>query len=407
MRRRIGVAGVFGVTVLVLSVLPAAPSIAQTEPVTRLAIYQDDWDCQYPPTMEDNLCFTLDGNEKIDAGRIRLRIDGTAIDVQPRVIETSRIVIFPLFFGAGTTEETRRQNRQLWSRLLGSPFDGPQVFAVAFDLEIANRLVMASDAKGEPVQPSFQLLRYEDDWILFGFIAAAAIIAGVTLMGIWSSALRDRSPVRQVAKGDLKFSLGKLQMAIWFCLIFAAFVFIWAVTSELGSLNSETFILLGISAGTALGSLVVDQSKTSPAAVIEDQLEAAGLKTARDVARLQLLVRRGRGAEPAARFYPPDTSGEAVPAAGTPPATLADLHRMYRNLTEPFRSQGFVRDLLNDTTGATVHRFQMLAWTITLGAIYVLRVYWDLQMPEFGTNLLTLMGISGGVYLGFKVPERQ
>ena len=407
MQGRIGAVIMLGMAVLGPSALPSAAAMADAVPATRLAIYQDDWDCQYPPAIEGNLCFTLDGTEKIDESRVRLRIDGTLIDVRPRVIETSRIVIFPLFFGVGTTEETRRQNRQLWSRLLGSPFDGPQVFAVAFDLEIANRLVMASDAEGQPVQPSFRLLRYEDDWMLFGFISAAAIVVGVTLMGIWSSALRDRSPVRQIAKGDLKFSLGKLQMAVWFCLIFAAFVFIWAVTSELGSLNSETFILLGISAGTALGSLVVDQSKASPAVSVEDRLEAAGLKTARDAARLQILVRRGRGAEPVERFYPAVAGDEVMAPAGARPATLADLHRMYLDETESFRSQGFVRDLLNDATGATVHRFQMLAWTIILGVIYVLRVYWDLQMPEFGTNLLTLMGISGGVYLGFKVPERQ
>src|SRR3546814_938810 len=96
---------------------------------------------------------------------------------------------------------------------------------------------------------------------MFGFAAAALIVTGVILMGVRSSALRDRSPVCQVALADLRFSLGKLQMAIWFCLIFAAFVFIWAVTGELGSLTSETFILLGISAGTALGSIAVDQTK--------------------------------------------------------------------------------------------------------------------------------------------------
>src|SRR3546814_15367427 len=80
-------------------------------------------------------------------------------------------------------------------------------------------------------------------------------------------------------------------MAIWFCLIFAAFVFIWAVTGELGSLTSETFIMLGISAGTALGSIAVDQTKASPAATVEAQLGAIGLQTARDVEKLRRLIR--------------------------------------------------------------------------------------------------------------------
>jgi hypothetical protein len=42
-----------------------------------------------------------------------------------------------------------------------------------------------------------------------------------------------------------------------------------------------------------------------------------------------------------------------------------------------------------------------------LGVIYVIRVNSDLQVPSLGTNLLLLMGISGGVYLGFKLPEQQ
>jgi hypothetical protein len=31
----------------------------------------------------------------------------------------------------------------------------------------------------------------------------------------------------------------------------------------------------------------------------------------------------------------------------------------------------------------------------------------NLEAPTLGTNLLTLMGMRGCVYLGFKIPERQ
>lgn len=46
---------------------------------------------------------------------------------------------------------------------------------------------------------------------------------------------------------------------------------------------------------------------------------------------------------------------------------------------------------------------QIAAWTVVLGAIFIRQVYRDLAMPEFGANLLALMGISPGTYLGLKI----
>lgn len=68
-------------------------------------------------------------------------------------------------------------------------------------------------------------------------------------------------------------------------------------------------------------------------------------------------------------------------------------------------SSGFWDDLLTDAYGVTLHRFQMLAVTAILGVMFVIHVATTLTMPEFDGSLLTLMGISGGTYLGFKIPE--
>jgi hypothetical protein len=65
-------------------------------------------------------------------------------------------------------------------------------------------------------------------------------------------------------------------------------------------------------------------------------------------------------------------------------------------------------DILSDSHGGvSIHRFQMFAWTLVLGVIFVGSVYTDLSMPEFNATLLGLMGISSGTYLGFKVPEKK
>ena len=70
-------------------------------------------------------------------------------------------------------------------------------------------------------------------------------------------------------------------------------------------------------------------------------------------------------------------------------------------------SSGFIRDILTDSTGYSFHRFQIFAWTIILGIIFISSVYNSLSMPDFSTTLLGLMGLSAGTYIGFKFPEQK
>jgi hypothetical protein len=39
--------------------------------------------------------------------------------------------------------------------------------------------------------------------------------------------------------------------------------------------------------------------------------------------------------------------------------------------------------------------------------IFTIKVYDGLAMPDFDTTLLALMGISGGAYIGFKMPKQE
>src|SRR3546814_16738951 len=108
--------------------------------------------------MEDNLCITLNGTDKIDETRVKLRIDGTPVDVRPRVIEGSRLVIFPLLYGAGNSDDTRKQNREMWAHLLGSPFSAPQVIAVRLDPAVTGRPVAGGPGHEEFRKPQSRLL---------------------------------------------------------------------------------------------------------------------------------------------------------------------------------------------------------------------------------------------------------
>lgn len=70
-------------------------------------------------------------------------------------------------------------------------------------------------------------------------------------------------------------------------------------------------------------------------------------------------------------------------------------------------SQGFLTDILSGTYGYRFHCFQICAWTLVLGLIFVTTVYDDLVMPNFSATLLTLTGMSAGTYLGFAFLEER
>ncbi|HEX3128292.1 MAG TPA: hypothetical protein VH394_13260 [Thermoanaerobaculia bacterium] len=138
------------------------------------------------------------------------------------------------------------------------------------------------------------------------------------------------------------YSLSRFQLAFWSFLVIAAYLFIWLITEELDTITGSVLALLGIGSATALGAKIIDQGKT-------------------------------------------DT-----------PAALA---------ATPMISKGFLQDVLSDSEGISLYRFQLFAWTLVLGVIFCASVYNGLEMPQFSTTLLGLMGISSGTYLGFKVPE--
>jgi hypothetical protein len=75
----------------------------------------------------------------------------------------------------------------------------------------------------------------------------------------------------------------------------------------------------------------------------------------------------------------------------------------YRKLTN--QSEWWFTDILSDAEGVSFHRFQLLSWTIVLGAIFAVGAYRDLAMPVFDTTLMGLLGLSAGTYLGLKIPE--
>jgi hypothetical protein len=138
------------------------------------------------------------------------------------------------------------------------------------------------------------------------------------------------------------YSLGKSQMAFWGLLVILSFLGLWIVTGSMERIPEQVLTLLGISGATGLGSLLITTSK------LGDQPPILIYSTPRD----------------------------------------------------------FLRDILDDGNGFSLHRMQVVIWTIILGGVFIQSVNKVMSMPEFPETLLMLMGISNGLYLGFKFPEK-
>jgi hypothetical protein len=310
--------------------------------------------------------------------KIVLYLDGRALkSVKP---------IAPNPDGQFLTFELRRteDTRQAWDAILGKPdFKARDVkVSVGFDDEFAlagalNKL------------PELKLKVIPHWW----FTLWSLIFALMAVTFLWlvhsSSVIRDRVPPADgeaSAKGT--YSLSKSQGALWFFVIVAAYLFIGCVTGDFSdSINSTALILLGIGAGTVVGSAVIDVQKDTQGALEEQaaQAEHVGAEVAELKSRL-------------ATKKPDDKAS---------PADLVAQKKRKESLHCKLtgRSEDFLTDILSDAHGVSFHRFQMAAWTLVLAIIFIAEVYENLAMPTFSATLLGLLGLSAGTYLGLKIPE--
>jgi hypothetical protein len=73
---------------------------------------------------------------------------------------------------------------------------------------------------------------------------------------------------------------------------------------------------------------------------------------------------------------------------------------------EEAKSENFFIDILSDFKNVNIYRFQMFIWTLILGFIYVQKVIYYQQIPEFSETYLMLMGISSGAYVLLKATDK-
>jgi len=99
-----------------------------------------------------------------------------------------------------------------------------------------------------------------------GLIIFAIVIFGAiaTFLYLCISTSLIRSGSSQIAPSHRPFSLSLFQMAFWFFLVIAGYVFVWLITDELNTISASVLALIGIGAATAMGATLIDSSKGSP-----------------------------------------------------------------------------------------------------------------------------------------------
>jgi hypothetical protein len=237
-------------------------------------------------------------------------------------------------------------------------------------------------------------------WYFWLFLGIFFVLAIVLLKNDrFKNMLRDDGPVKGPAGATSSYSLSRVQMAYWFALSIVAYVLIWGITGDRDTVTNDILALIGISAGTFLGAVSIDSSKKSQA---QTTLPAATTKLvqAQNVATAAVAAANAAPANP-------DAVANANLATQAVAIQQDAVYRLGCQAAVPQHKGSFWTDILCDADGISFHRFQIVAWSLVLGVIFINVIFTTLSMPTFGNTLLGLMGISSGTYLGFKFPEQK
>ncbi len=293
-------------------------------------------------------------------------------------------------------------NKEVWTDLLGAPSGIRRPVTVSAGLENGSSFDSVHARGNELVLTVISPV--------YGLVALVVIFVTLALL-LWLARRTNiiREPGPPPAAGKRRpYNLGRAQMAFWFFLIYASYMSIWLVTSALDTITASLLALMGISAGTALGEAIIDNGKDQTKTNQFQDLTAEKQALDQTVTELQSeLDTANANASPTVIDQANrDTLTRQLIAART---RMGQIDQQLRALTlkaDPV-SAGFLRDILSDGSGYSFHRFQIFAWTIVLGIIFISSVYNNLTMPEFSPTLLGLMGLSAGTYIGFKFPEQK
>lgn len=252
-------------------------------------------------------------------------------------------------------------NREAWTKLLGSQHSGVKR---ELDLAVAIGTGLAVSVQNPKNTIKFEVRDQASiNWIV---CISVSLFLFIYAWFIGSSILRDSK--------DGWYSMGRAQMALWFLLVIACLIAIFFTTGSLERLPPQVLILLGISSATGFAAKIVGNTKTTGLASEKDKLVAD------------------------------QAAAPTTFASGSGPARLIAVNKALAK-PQSHSCRHFLQDICSDGDGVNIYRVQVVFWTLTLGAVFVWTVAQVVAMPEFPTELLTLLGVSNGTYVALKMPE--
>jgi len=247
----------------------------------------------------------------------------------------------------------------------------------------------------------------------FGLIVILGALIAFLALARHTHIIRDPAAPRR-PDGQRPYSLARGQMAFWFFLVIASYFFLWIVTGDMDTLNTSVLGLIGISAGTALGSAFVDASKPISADSSGNQpivdVTRPHLEVLAELKKLRADTQKELQALQKARALISPSDKHALDDNERQQNEVRERLANYRWQSAYFAWptwKGVMYDLLAENNLISFHRFQIFVWTLILGVMFVANVYNELAMPQFSATLLGLLGISAGTYVGFKLPETR
>jgi hypothetical protein len=296
-------------------------------------------------------------------------------------------------------------SKSSWDKLLNRPvFVRPMELSIGF--ENGEHMPTWVVPKTELDSP-FQLILIPAG----RFFAGVAVIVGSFILFLILAGRTDIIRDTTVAlrpDGQRPYSLARAQMAFWFFLVIGSFFFLWIITGDMDTLTDSVLGLIGISAGTALGSAFIDASKSPKSSLVGEQPIDFGQPREKVAEQY-----KARIAETKKRL---DDLQAQKPTAADPEANQRQQEALLQEIETLRWSadyfewppwKGVMQDLLSEGGLISFHRFQIFVWTLVLGIIFIVSVYSELAMPQFSATLLGLLGISAGTYVGFKLPESK
>jgi hypothetical protein len=156
--------------------------------------------------------------------------------------------LFPdrLAFDVKRTGDSKDQ----WNALLGSP--------KGFSKETAISIGYGNEKPINTKIDKYPLIVIKSTWFWIFIALFILAVVGFLYLARTTAIIRDPSTLDPEKR---PYSLGRTQMAFWFFIVVASYIFLWIVTGDFETITKQVLVLMGISASSALGAVAIDKHK--------------------------------------------------------------------------------------------------------------------------------------------------